>query len=79
MKLTKSCLAQEQGVVMRQAGTAKELEGQLGGELEGTLLLTNRRLLFVCTNEKEDDLPTGIGKMHMVYSDVGDLVIYPRQ
>jgi hypothetical protein len=67
-------LAQEQGVVMRDAGRAKELEGRLGGELEGTLLLTNHRLIFVCTHEKEDDLKTTpFGKMPLVYSDVEDL------
>jgi hypothetical protein len=71
-------LAQEQGVVMREAGRAKELEGGLGGELEGTLLLTNRRMVFACTNEKEDDLKTTpLGKMRLVYSDVEDLASIP--
>lgn len=71
-------MAQEQGVVIREAGRAKELEGRLGGELEGTLLLTNRRLIFVCTHEKEDDLKTmPFGKMPLVYSDVGDLASIP--
>lgn len=71
-------LAQEQGVVMRGAGTAKGLEGRLGGELEGTLLLTNRRLIFVCSHEKEDDLrTTPLGKMRLVYSDVEDLASIP--
>jgi hypothetical protein len=46
--------------------------------LEGTLLLTNRRLIFVCTHEKEDDLKTmPFGKMPLVYSDVGDLASIP--
>jgi hypothetical protein len=71
-------LAQEQGVVIREAGRAKELEGRLGGELEGSLLLTNRRLIFVCTHEKEDDLKTRpFGKMPLVYSDVEDLASIP--
>ena len=71
-------LAQEQGVVMREAGRAKELEGRLGGELEGTLLLTTRRLIFVCTHEKEDDLKTTpFGKMPLVYSDVENLASIP--
>lgn len=70
-------LAQEQGVVMREAGAAKELEGQLGGELEGTLLLTNHRLLFVCSNEQEDDVRGGLGTMRLVYSDVEDLASIP--
>jgi hypothetical protein len=71
-------LAQEQGVAMRESGRAKELEGRLGGELEGTLLLTNRRLIFVCTHEKEDELKTSpFGKMALVYSDVENLVSIP--
>jgi len=71
-------LAQEQGVVMREAGRAKKLEGRLGGELEGTLLITNHRLIFVCTNEREDDLKTTpFGKMPLVYSDVEDLASIP--
>jgi len=71
-------LAQEHGVVMREAGRAKELEARLGGELEGTLLLTNRRLIFVCTHEREDDLKTmPFGKMPLVYSDVEDLASIP--
>jgi len=73
-------LAQEQGVIMRGAGAKKELEGDFGfgGELEGTLILTNRRLVFVITNEKEDDLPLGpLGKMRVFYSDVEDLGSIP--
>jgi hypothetical protein len=62
-------LAQEQGVIMREAGERKELEGGMGGELEGTVLLTNQRLIFVSTDEKEDKL----GLMRLVYSDVEDL------
>jgi hypothetical protein len=76
-------LAQEQGVRMRRAGKEKELEGALGGELEGTLILTNRRLIFVCTDEREDDLTIkGVGgkiagEMRLVYSDVEDLTSIP--
>jgi len=71
-------LAQEQGVVMRESGRAKELEGRLGGELEGTLLLTNRRLIFVCTHEKKDELKTApFAKMPLVYSDVESLASIP--
>jgi hypothetical protein len=71
-------LAQEQGVAMRESGRAKELEGRLGGELEGTLLLTNHRVIFVCTHEKEDDLKTSpFGKMALVYSDVENLASIP--
>jgi hypothetical protein len=71
-------LAQEQGVIMRDAGGKKELEGGLGGELEGTVLLTNRRLIFVCTNEKEDKLRPMRGLMRLVYSDVEDLKSIPE-
>jgi hypothetical protein len=76
-------LAQEQAVVVREAGMKKELEGGLGGELEGTLLLTNRRLLFVCTNEKEDRIKVTSSRtpaamrMRFVYSDVEDLASIP--
>lgn len=74
-------LAQEQSVIMREAGEKKELEGGLGGELEGTVVLTNRRLIFVCTNEKEDDLrpsaSRGLLVMRLVYSDVEDLRSIP--
>jgi len=72
-------LAQEQGVFMRESGRVRELEGGLGGELEGTLVLTNRRLIFACTNERQDDLraPSAPGVMHIVYSDVEDLSSIP--
>jgi len=71
-------LAQEQGVVMRETGAGKALEGQLGGELEGTLLLTNLRLLFVCTNEQKDDVRGSLERtMRLVYSDVEDLASVP--
>jgi hypothetical protein len=66
-------LAQEQGVRMRKSGERQELEGGLGTELEGTLVLTNRRLIFVCTNEREDNLKL----MRLVYSDVDDLTSIP--
>jgi hypothetical protein len=70
-------LAQEQGVIMRRAGREMELEGGMGGELEGTLVLTNRRLIFVCTNEREDDMRIAGGLMRVVYSDVEDLASIP--
>jgi len=73
-------LAQEQGVIMRQVGKEKKLEGALGGELEGTLVLTNRRLIFVCTDERKDDLKSRgsiAGTMRLVYSDVEDLTSIP--
>jgi len=72
-------LAQEQGVRMRQSGVRKELEGGLGGELEGTLLLTNRRLIFDCSGAKDEKLKPAAGPfaMHVVYSDVKDLESIP--
>ena len=77
---TEVMLAQEQGVIMREAGEKKGLEGGLGGELEGTLVLTNRRLIFVCTNEREEDLrPVAVPLvMRFVYSDVEDLKSIPK-
>jgi hypothetical protein len=67
-------LAQEQGVRMRKSGEREEIEGGLGGELEGTLVLTNQRLIFVCTNEQQDKVPL----IRLVYSDVKDLASIPR-
>jgi hypothetical protein len=72
-------LAQEQGATMRRAGRAKELEAEFGaGVGQGTLVLTNKRLIFVCTDEKEDDLPvtllpTGLQKIGIFYSEVEDI------
>jgi hypothetical protein len=58
----------------------KELESEFGagGETEGTLVLTNRRLVYVTTNEKEEDLsePSSLnpfGKSAMSYSEVEDI------
>jgi hypothetical protein len=76
-------LAQEQGVIMKGVGVKKEVEGEFGfgGEREGTLILTDRRLIFVSTNEKEDDFRIGRGRgatrMSIVYSDVEDLDSIP--
>jgi len=73
-KTDEAMLAQEQGVRMRKSGERQELEGGLGGELEGTLVLTNHRLIFVSTNEKEDSLRG----MRLVYSDVEELTSIPK-
>jgi hypothetical protein len=78
-------LAQEQGVVMRAGGREKELEAGFGvGTLEGTLVLTNKRLIFACTEEREEDLPgeAGLnpsGKIGLVYSEVEDLNTIPSR
>jgi hypothetical protein len=55
-------LAEEQAVIHRGAGLKKEIEGAFGfgGETEGTLILTNRRLIYVHNAaEEEVDLPIG--------------------
>jgi len=67
-------LAQEQGVRMRKSGEREELKGGLGGELEGTLVLTNLRLIFVSTNESQDNVKL----MRLVFSDVKDLGSIPK-
>ena len=73
-------LAQEQGVRMRKSGEKEQFEGGLGGELEGTLVLTNHQMIFVCTNEQKDDLKAAAphGIMRLVYSDVQDLTSIPK-
>jgi hypothetical protein len=77
-----SILAQEQAVIMRGLGVTKELEAEVGlGETEGTLVLTNKRLIFVCTNEKEEDVHIGYTPLmptaHLLFSDVEDLSEIP--
>jgi hypothetical protein len=68
---------------MRGGGAGKELKAEFGvGTVEGTLILTNKRLIFVCTNEQEDDLPgedplVPMGKIRVVYSEVEDLAKIP--
>jgi hypothetical protein len=71
-------LAQEQEVIMRTAGLKKELEGGLGGEMNGTLVLTNRQLFFVTTDEREDDFRVAFSKLRFGYSDVEDLNAVPH-
>ena len=74
-------LAQEQGVMMRPAGVLREIKAELGvGIREGTLILTDRRLIFVCTNERGENLPVGyFAHQRLLYSDVEDLKKIPRQ
>jgi len=78
-------LAQEQGVTMREAGTEKELQAEFGiGVKEGTLVLTNRRLIFACTNERDENLPgeaglNPFGKIDLVYTEVEDLDSIPSE
>jgi len=76
---SETILAEEQGAMMRMAGERKELEAEFGiGEKEGTLVLTNKRLIFVCTHEIEEDLPVSylpnpFAKFELLYSEVEDL------
>jgi hypothetical protein len=74
-------LAQEQGAIMRSGGASKELEAEFGvGTREGTLVLTNKRLIFVCTDDKGEDLPIGyFGDHLLLYSEVEDLDRIPNQ
>jgi len=74
-------LAQEQAV-SRGSGE-KEQEGGFGaGLMEGTLILTTKRLVFVTLAEAEEDLsePTDFnpfGKLKLFYSDAEDLKSIP--
>jgi len=74
-------LAQEQGATVRLGGTSKELEAEFGvGVREGTLVLTNKQLIFVCTNEEGENLPVGFfGEHLLLYSEVEDLDKIPKQ
>jgi hypothetical protein len=74
-------LAQEQGANMRSAGVSKGLEAEFSvGLREGTLVLTNKRLIFVCTDEKGEDLPVGyFGDQMLLYSEVEDLGEIPSR
>lgn len=68
---------------MRGAGKEKDLGAEFGfGTTEGTLVLTNKRLIFACTNEREEDVPnatvlTPFGKISLFYSEVEDLEQIP--
>lgn len=68
---------------MREAGKEKALGAEFGfGTKEGTLVLTNKRLIFVCTNEREEDVPDPMGlnpygKTTLFYSEVEDLEEIP--
>lgn len=68
---------------MRGLGIKRELEAEVGvGETEGTLILTNKRLIFVCTDEKEEDIHLGYTPLtptaHLLFSDVEDLTEVPQ-
>lgn len=69
-------LAQEEAVECRRAGVRGEVEAAFdvsGKETEGTLVLTNSRLLYV-VGTREEDLPVGMmGRKRTYYTDVEDL------
>jgi hypothetical protein len=59
---------------MRPAGLKKEIEAEFGvDEKEGTLVLTNKRLVFVCTNQLEEDLSAAGGLEAAVEEPIEDL------
>jgi hypothetical protein len=69
-------LAQEQAVIRRGPGIRKGVEAAfgLGGETEGTLVLTDRRLVYVHGDEKEEDLRVGaLSAKRLYFSDVESL------
>jgi hypothetical protein len=67
---SEAILAQEQGAVLSMTGK-KELEADFGfGEVEGTLVLTDRRVIFVCTDEKLVELPVGFMEGDFIFSEV---------
>jgi hypothetical protein len=73
-------LAQEQAVIRRGPGIRKEIEAAfgMGGETEGTLLLTDRRLVYVHGNEKEESLRIGgFSAKRLYFSDVESLHSMP--
>lgn len=69
-------LAQEQAVVRRAPGLRKGVEAAFGrgGETEGTLVLTDRRLVYVHGGEVEEDVEVGVAsKKELFFSDVRGL------
>jgi hypothetical protein len=70
-------LAQEEAVIKRGAGARKGVEAAfgLGGETEGTLILTDRRLIYVhARDEKEVDLQIGaFSQKRLFFTDVESL------
>jgi hypothetical protein len=69
-------LAQEQAVIRRGPGIRKGLEAAFGagGETEGTLVLTDRRLVYVHGNEKEESIRIGgFSAKRLYFSDVESL------
>jgi hypothetical protein len=77
---SEAMLAQEQAVICRGPGVLKGVEAAfgLGGETEGTLVLTERRLVYVHGKEKEEGLRIGaLSAKRLYFSDVEDLNSLP--
>lgn len=72
-------LAQEQGVLARRVGLRSGLESEFGlAEKEGTLVLTDRRIIFACGSGREENIPVGtFGRLFLVFTDVEDLDSIP--
>jgi len=73
-------LAQEQAVIRRGPGIRKGVEAAfgLGGETEGTLVLTDRRLVYVHGDEKEESVRIGgFSAKRLFFSDVESLSSMP--
>jgi hypothetical protein len=74
-------LAQEQSVICRPIGIKSEIEAAFdvsGKETEGTLILTQTRLLYVHGAEQSEQLRTGLASAKKIYySDVEDLSFIP--
>jgi hypothetical protein len=70
-------LAQEEAVINRPSGVRGEVQTAFdiaGEETEGTLILTNSRLLYVHGGEVEEDIPVGVASMRKTFfADVEDL------
>jgi hypothetical protein len=58
-------LAQEQSVTCKAVGLEKEYEG--------TLVLTNKRLLFIAANQEQDVAVTPLTTARLSFADVKDL------
>jgi hypothetical protein len=68
-------LAQEQAVIRRGPGIRKEVEGAfgLGGETEGTLVLTDRRLVYVTGKGREQLMVGALSQKRLYFADVESL------
>ena len=76
-------LAEEFAVTVRKSGLKGAVEAEFGFKVvEGTLVLTNERLVFVSTDETTEDLAVGApapwSNKLVMYSDVEDLASIPE-